>query len=44
MLLKLDHIAVFQANSNDKASNIRAIAEQLSLVLDAMVFLDDIPA
>ncbi len=44
MLLKLDHIAVFQANWNDKASNIQAIAEELSLGLDAMVFLDDNPA
>ena len=31
MLLKLDHIAVFQANWNDKATNIQAIAEELSL-------------
>ena len=43
MLLKLDHIAVFQANWNDKASNIRAIAEELVLGLDALVFLDDNP-
>ncbi len=44
MLLKLDHIAVFQANWNDKATNIQAIAQELSLGLDAMVFLDDNPA
>jgi FkbH-like protein len=44
MLLKLDHIAVFQANWNDKATNIQAIAEELFLGLDAMVFLDDNPA
>lgn len=44
MLLKEDHIAVFQANWNDKAANIRAIAETLNLGLDAMVFLDDNPA
>ena len=44
MLLKLSHIAVFQANWNDKATNIRAIAEELSLGLDSMVFLDDNPA
>jgi len=43
MLLKLDHIAVFQANWNDKATNIQAISEELSLGLDAMVFLDDNP-
>jgi FkbH-like protein len=41
MLLKEDHFAVFQANWNDKATNIKAIAEELSLGLDAMVFLDD---
>jgi FkbH-like protein len=44
MLLKLEHIAVFQANWNDKASNIQAIAEELSLGLDSIVFLDDNPA
>jgi FkbH-like protein len=43
MLLKEDHIAVFQANWNDKATNIKAIAEELSLGIDAMVFLDDNP-
>jgi FkbH-like protein len=43
MLLKLDHIAVFQANWTDKATNIRAIAQELNLGLDAMVFLDDNP-
>jgi FkbH-like protein len=44
MLLKEDHLAVFQANWNDKATNIRAIAEELSLGIDSMVFLDDNPA
>lgn len=43
MLLKQDHIAVFKANWQDKAGNIRAIAEELSLGLEAMVFLDDNP-
>ena len=43
MLLKLEHIAVFQANWNDKATNLQAIAEELSLGLDALVFLDDNP-
>jgi len=43
MLLKLEHIAVFQANWKDKATNIQAIAEELSLGLDSMVFLDDNP-
>jgi FkbH-like protein len=43
MLLREEHIAVFQANWNDKATNIAAIAAELSLGLDAMVFLDDNP-
>ncbi|MDF3064457.1 MAG: haloacid dehalogenase [Polyangiaceae bacterium] len=43
MLLREEHIAVFQANWNDKATNISAIASELSLGLDAMVFLDDNP-
>lgn len=43
MVLKEDHIAVFQANWNDKATNIRAIAAELSLGLDSFVFLDDNP-
>jgi FkbH-like protein len=43
MLLREEHIAVFQANWNDKATNIQAIAEELSLGLDSMVLLDDNP-
>jgi len=43
MLLREDHIAVFQANWSDKATNIKTIANELSLGLDAMVFLDDNP-
>lgn len=43
MALREEHIAVFQANWNDKASNIRAIAQELNLGLDAFVFLDDNP-
>lgn len=43
MLLREDHIAVFQANWSDKATNISAIAETLSLGLESMVFLDDNP-
>ncbi|MBN9088878.1 MAG: HAD family hydrolase [Reyranella sp.] len=44
MLLHENHIACFQANWEDKATNIRAIAEELSLGLDSFVFLDDNPA
>ncbi|HTA37673.1 MAG TPA: HAD-IIIC family phosphatase, partial [Candidatus Acidoferrales bacterium] len=44
MLLREEHIAVFQANWQDKATNIAAIAAELALGTDAMVFLDDNPA
>lgn len=44
MLLREEHIAVFQANWKDKASNLRAIAETLSIDVSALVFLDDNPA
>jgi FkbH-like protein len=43
MLLREKHLAVFQANWNDKATNIKAISEELSLGLDSFVFLDDNP-
>jgi FkbH-like protein len=44
MLLREQHLAVFQANWSDKATNLKAIAEQLSLGLDSLVLLDDNPA
>ncbi len=44
MLLKENDFAVFIANWDDKASNIRRIAEILNIGLDAMVFVDDNPA
>jgi FkbH-like protein len=44
MLLREAHIAVFQANWNDKASNLKAIAEMLNIGTDALVFVDDNPA
>lgn len=43
MLLREHHLAAFQANWRDKATNISAIARDLALGLDAMVFLDDNP-
>lgn len=43
MLLREQHIAVFQANWNDKATNLRSIASELSLGIDSLVFLDDNP-
>ncbi|WP_416896167.1 MAG: HAD-IIIC family phosphatase [Minwuia sp.] len=44
MHLKESDIAVFQANWQDKASNIEQIAATLNLGLDAFVMLDDNPA
>ena len=44
MLLKEDDIALFIANWNDKASNIKSIAETLNIGMDALVFVDDNPA
>lgn len=43
MLLREEHVAVFQANWNDKATNIETIAQSLSLGLESMVLLDDNP-
>ena len=43
MVLRRSDIAVFMANWNDKAENIRKIREVLNIGLDSMVFLDDNP-
>ena len=43
MLLRRGDISAFVSNWNDKASNIRAIAEILNIGLDSLVFLDDNP-
>lgn len=43
MLLKREHIACLKANWGDKAANIAAIAKELGLGLDSMVFVDDNP-
>ena len=44
MVLRRSDIAAFVANWNDKAANLRAIAEQLNIGLDSLVFVDDNPA
>ncbi|MEA3140941.1 MAG: hypothetical protein QOK23_3110 [Gammaproteobacteria bacterium] len=41
MLLREEHIAVFQANWQDKATNLRAIADALNLDLEYLAFADD---
>lgn len=43
MVLRLGDIACFVANWQDKAANLRHIAERLNIGLDALVFLDDNP-
>ncbi len=43
MILKLNDIAVFQANWETKIDNIRAIQRILNISFDSMVFLDDNP-
>jgi FkbH-like protein len=43
MILKLEHLADFQANWNDKASNLQKIAQTLRIGLDSLVLLDDNP-
>lgn len=43
MVLRRGDIASFVANRSDKAGNIRAIAEELNIGLDALVFIDDNP-
>lgn len=43
MLLKRSDIAAFVANWDDKATNIRRIAQQLNIGIDSLVFVDDNP-
>jgi FkbH-like protein len=43
MVLHLDDIAIFVANWNNKADNIRLIQSILNIGFDSMVFLDDNP-
>ena len=43
MVLKLEDVAVFQANWETKVDNIRTIQRILNIGFDSMVFLDDNP-
>ncbi|WP_316735175.1 HAD-IIIC family phosphatase [Pedobacter aquatilis] len=43
MVIKIDDIAVFVANWDNKADNIRIIQSVLNIGFDSMVFLDDNP-
>jgi FkbH-like protein len=44
MLLKRSDIAAFVANWDDKAANLKRIAEELNIGIDSLVFVDDNPA
>lgn len=43
MILRLEDFAAFVANWEDKADNIRKIADTLNLGMDSFVFIDDNP-
>ncbi|MGE5272064.1 MAG: HAD-IIIC family phosphatase, partial [Thiohalocapsa sp.] len=43
-VLRLDDVAAFVANWDNKADNLREIARRLNIGLDALVFVDDNPA
>jgi FkbH-like protein len=43
MVLRRADIAAFQANWEDKAQNLKAIAARLNIGVDALVFVDDNP-
>ena len=43
MLLKPEHFAAFRINWTDKAQNIRDLARELNIGVDAVAFLDDNP-
>lgn len=44
MRLKLDDIAMFVANWQNKSDNLRTISRDLNIGLDSLVFVDDNPA
>ena len=44
MALRQGDFSCFMANWNDKATNLRAIAQQLNIGVDSLVFIDDNPA
>lgn len=44
MILRRTDIAAFIANWEDKAANLKQIAEQLNIGIDSLVFVDDNPA
>lgn len=43
MVLREEHFAAVRVNWEDKASNLRALAEEIAIGLDSFVFVDDDP-
>lgn len=43
MPLSLDDLVTYRANWTDKSENLRSIAEELNIGIDALVFIDDNP-
>ena len=43
IVLNKDYISAYRINWDDKASNIKALATELNIGLDSMVFIDDNP-
>ncbi len=43
MLLRLEHIAAWRINWQNKSENLRELAEELNLGLDSFIFVDDNP-
>ena len=41
MILKENHFAALRINWDDKATNMRSLAEEINIGLDTMVFIDD---
>jgi FkbH-like protein len=44
LVLRKEHFAAYRINWQDKATNLRALAETLNLGLDSFVFVDDNPS
>lgn len=43
MILKRSHIAAYQINWNNKATNLRILASELNIGVDSMIMIDDNP-
>ena len=43
MALRNDNVVISEVNWNDKASNLRLIADELNIGIDSLIFVDDSP-